>query len=255
MKFLVSLFMGAALGAIVLAQEPVKVVPDAKVEAKPGDGKPSGDETDAEKLAKAKADYDKAYRDYMTKRQASQLLAKEIYEKDPKSDAALLAVEVMMQTGGLTVANSAKLYADVAANHYANPKIKPLLAALNRSAGEPFLMKVLEKNTDKSVQAQACFMIAEAASALVDREKDPKKSDEIAEKALKYFERAKAEFGDVIYQNDKMAHVADGAMFSLKFLRPGKPAPDIEGPDMDEKTFKLSDYKGKVVMLDFWGHW
>ena len=32
-------------------------------------------------------------------------------------------------------------------------------------------------------------------------------------------------------------------------------APEIEGPDMDGKTFKLSDYRGKVVVLDFWGDW
>jgi peroxiredoxin len=36
---------------------------------------------------------------------------------------------------------------------------------------------------------------------------------------------------------------------------PGQPAPEIEGEDIDGKSFKLSDYRGKVVMLDFWGNW
>ncbi|MBL8857631.1 MAG: redoxin domain-containing protein [Planctomycetes bacterium] len=35
----------------------------------------------------------------------------------------------------------------------------------------------------------------------------------------------------------------------------GKLAPEISGEDIDGKPFKLSDYRGKVVMLDFWGHW
>ncbi len=35
----------------------------------------------------------------------------------------------------------------------------------------------------------------------------------------------------------------------------GKPAPDIVGKDLDGVEFKLSDYRGKVVMLDFWGDW
>jgi cytochrome oxidase Cu insertion factor (SCO1/SenC/PrrC family) len=35
----------------------------------------------------------------------------------------------------------------------------------------------------------------------------------------------------------------------------GKKAPPIVGPDQDGKKFKLSDYKGKVVLLDFWGNW
>ncbi len=35
----------------------------------------------------------------------------------------------------------------------------------------------------------------------------------------------------------------------------GKVAPDIVGVDLDSTAFKLSDYKGKIVMLDFWGDW
>ena len=35
----------------------------------------------------------------------------------------------------------------------------------------------------------------------------------------------------------------------------GKVAPEIEGSDADGVAFKLSDYRGKVVMLDFWGDW
>lgn len=32
-------------------------------------------------------------------------------------------------------------------------------------------------------------------------------------------------------------------------------APDISGEDVDGRPFKLSDYRGKVVVLVFWGHW
>ena len=35
----------------------------------------------------------------------------------------------------------------------------------------------------------------------------------------------------------------------------GKVAPDIAGVDLDGVAFKLSDYKGKVIFLDFWGDW
>jgi cytochrome oxidase Cu insertion factor (SCO1/SenC/PrrC family) len=38
-------------------------------------------------------------------------------------------------------------------------------------------------------------------------------------------------------------------------LEIGKVAPDIEGEDIDGVPFKLSDYRGKVVVLDFWGDW
>jgi len=35
----------------------------------------------------------------------------------------------------------------------------------------------------------------------------------------------------------------------------GKVVPNIAAEDTDGKEFKLSDYRGKVVLIDFWGHW
>jgi peroxiredoxin len=32
-------------------------------------------------------------------------------------------------------------------------------------------------------------------------------------------------------------------------------APEIEGEDIGGDKMKLSDFKGKVVLLDFWGNW
>ena len=43
--------------------------------------------------------------------------------------------------------------------------------------------------------------------------------------------------------------------FALKHLTVSRPAMEIEGEDLDGKKFKLSDYRGKVVVLDFWGNW
>ena len=38
-------------------------------------------------------------------------------------------------------------------------------------------------------------------------------------------------------------------------LEVGKPAPEIVGQSLDGKTIKLSDFKGKVVVVDFFGDW
>jgi len=35
----------------------------------------------------------------------------------------------------------------------------------------------------------------------------------------------------------------------------GELAPEIEGEDLTGEAFQLSDYRGQVVLLDFWGHW
>ena len=35
----------------------------------------------------------------------------------------------------------------------------------------------------------------------------------------------------------------------------GVPAPEIDGTDLDGAPMRLSDYRGKVVVLSFWGDW
>jgi len=35
----------------------------------------------------------------------------------------------------------------------------------------------------------------------------------------------------------------------------GQTAPEITGKDLESKPMKLSEFRGKVVVLDFWGFW
>jgi thiol-disulfide isomerase/thioredoxin len=71
------------------------------------------------------------------------------------------------------------------------------------------------------------------------------------ETARALFERVLAEFGD----SGRHAERARGSLFELDHLQLGMLAPEIEGQDVDSQAFKLSDYRGKVVVLAFWGHW
>ena len=51
------------------------------------------------------------------------------------------------------------------------------------------------------------------------------------------------------------AALAEGILFSRKHLQVGMTVPEIEAADTQGVSFKLSDYRGKVVLLDFWGNW
>ncbi len=52
-----------------------------------------------------------------------------------------------------------------------------------------------------------------------------------------------------------LADVAKARLDEMENLVEGKPAPPIEGIAMDGKPLKLSDHRGKVVVLVFWGTW
>ncbi len=52
-----------------------------------------------------------------------------------------------------------------------------------------------------------------------------------------------------------LAEVAEARLDELHNMVIGKPAPEIAGVDLDGKERKLSDYRGKVVVLVFWGTW
>jgi cytochrome oxidase Cu insertion factor (SCO1/SenC/PrrC family) len=51
------------------------------------------------------------------------------------------------------------------------------------------------------------------------------------------------------------AQIAEETLFEYDHLQVGMVAPDFEAIDENGQKFKLSDYRGKVVMLDFWGIW
>jgi hypothetical protein len=55
--------------------------------------------------------------------------------------------------------------------------------------------------------------------------------------------------------NPKLHKQIKSELFIAENLSIGSKAPDIVGKDHEDKEFKLSDYKGQVVLLDFWGIW
>lgn len=74
-------------------------------------------------------------------------------------------------------------------------------------------------------------------------------------------EKLTSEYGDVhlLYPGGRdrgaISDLVENELFAFENLRIGKVAPDIEGEDVDGVEFKLSDYRGKVVVIDFWGDW
>ena len=48
---------------------------------------------------------------------------------------------------------------------------------------------------------------------------------------------------------------AQSELFEIRNLVVSKQAPEMEGQDQDGRRFRLSDYRGKVVLIDFWSEY
>lgn len=58
--------------------------------------------------------------------------------------------------------------------------------------------------------------------------------------------------GLLIGCNSNFSYLHSGRPSSIE---PEEPTPDIEGADLAGEAFHLSDYRGQVILLDFWGNW
>jgi len=155
----------------------------------------------------------------------------ELAEKHPKDPAAVDAL-IWAATRGIKAEKDApktKALAILQRDHVKSEKIGPIFGALahNLTAEtEKFAREVMDKNPDRKIQAQASL-------ALVEGLKNKGRATE-SEKLLEMVAKKYSDLG-----------------LPLKGLK----SPDITGVDQDGKKFKLSDYAGKVVLLDFWGNW
>jgi hypothetical protein len=79
-----------------------------------------------------------------------------------------------------------------------------------------------------------------------DRDTAGKEIEAVLEQAVEKYADVKLPDGGTVGERAK------AELFAIRHLSVGKVTPDIEGEDQDGKRFKLSDYRGKVVLLDFW---
>jgi thiol-disulfide isomerase/thioredoxin len=59
----------------------------------------------------------------------------------------------------------------------------------------------------------------------------------------------------VVYIADRATRVHTSASTRLVVMKAGEPAPDISVKDLDDKGVTLADYKGQVVLVNFWATW
>lgn len=120
---------------------------------------------------------------------------------------------------------------------------------------EPVLKAVIERNMNREERAAALYALGAIHFKNFDASADVVSAAASRDKALEYFQKINAEFEDVTIQGFKLSDSTAKMLFEMTNLQPGCEAPEIEGKDADGVEFKLSDYRGKYVIVIFWGGW
>jgi len=74
--------------------------------------------------------------------------------------------------------------------------------------------------------------------------------DNFFEKLMEFKERM-----DELFLHDVNKKIFQEGIADYLKLAPGEPAPDFALPDAEGKVIHLSDFKGNIIYLDFWGTW
>ena len=186
-----------------------------------------------------------------------------IAEENPKDDTAFDAAAYVLQTAGrygVSGADVEKLVALVAEHHATNAKVKDFLIPAMRMGptGEKLLKAVGERAADKETKGTALFLRGYALAQTIDDEEDEKKLAALVKEAVDLMTEAKklapaAKLGAGTIESFATKEIE--GLSAVTSLGVGKPAPEVESLLLDGKKVKLSDYKGKVVLLDIWATW
>jgi thiol-disulfide isomerase/thioredoxin len=188
----------------------------------------------------------------------------ELAEQQPNSNAAFqawvaaiyLVRESDAQLTGDIVSRAAKHLAD----HFGAEgmgKVALLAAPLPHPAVRRLLQSVLDKSPHREDRGLACFALIKNLKIERDQTSEPAALKRIDKQALGLVRRINnQEFGDVTVNDLPLADALKALAESLTpQLAPGSVAPEIIGKDLEGNRLKLSDYRGKVVMLEFWACW
>ena len=252
-----SLLTGALLVGVVAAQEPV-------------DPKPEAARSVAERMQDLQDLQQKAVADWRAQIAEAQKAAKEgagvqkampmrpdfgavaekalAYAKDYAGTDD--AIDFLMMVVNLDQTKAKPALETLLTSHIDSPKLASMgrmIPFLDRIVSPEFATEARGKlMKSKSIDVRGWALFATHQETI---EKGDRDGDEYKDARAKLLAVAD-EVSDKGLASQIRSAIDDRELFGI-----GCTAPDIAGVDLDGVEFKLSDYKGKVIFLDFWGDW
>lgn len=170
-----------------------------------------------------------------------------IVEENAADPASLKAIS-WISTRNRGEAMKPEVFAVLEKHHLDSDDLSDVVLSLYGARDEralTFLATVVEKSKAKEAVGSALYVQA------MQMERDSSKAEQY--KAI--VDKLSTDHADLEVRGRKVAAVMKATLEAKEKLAIGNQAPEIIGKDVDGKEMKLSDYRGKVVVLDFWGDW
>ncbi len=222
----------------------------------------------AAELKKLQADYKAAETEYYravreAKTAEERKAARPDPAKHPARDFHAKAIELAKNAAGTETAAQAHAWAirlagnvglkddamesirTLVKDHLSSPVLEQIAQMMqygDRTYGAEFAGEILATIRDKAKEPGA------KSAALLSLAVQNMKKDEPAARAM--LDRILKEF-----PTTPSAKRAEGSLFEMDHLQVGKTAPDFTATDEKGMQWKLSEYRGKVTVIDFWGFW
>ena len=234
-----------------------------------------------------KADYEKAQADFRDERRKAAEVAKatgkgsgvrfedtpmavfaprflEFAEKNPEDPSAFDALEQAAHGSMVSPELQVRVVEWLRTKYERDPKIKRVISDLvyfRNDQSDALVYGVIERNDDRETRAHGLRMLMRRAEVDLSIAKNLK-DNEAMQKAMEAqlgkaaIERMLAMADQGSAELDRLKRQAhDQFPDLLPDLSIGQPAPELISRDLEGREVKLSDLRGKVVVLDMWATW
>lgn len=160
-----------------------------------------------------------------------------------------------------------KVYSELTSLHLNSDRLSLLAQELGRDLSptaqtEGWLRELIEKSSSEKVKGIATFALATYLQNVNDKAQSDSENEYLSNRTAEQLDTeieslltiCQEKFADVSTDKSTLGELAKTRLLTSQ-IKVGKLAPDIQGKDLDDVEFKLSDYRGKVVVIDFWGDW
>lgn len=178
-------------------------------------------------------------------------------EEKPNDEIAMQALAFVAFTG-IESPEGNEALRKLAARFAAAPGVGKLLESptAQRPGVRPFAERASAIHPDRTTRARAACLLASLSMREAEYAESPEASIAASADAERMLRRIADDFRDVdLGKSGSAESWAKDRLREVLELGVGKPFPEVVGERLDGKSARISDYRGKVVVVDVWATW